>query len=102
MTVMERSHGWHQRRRGLSGAQGFDGAAQCRDSTDDHGTSRYLGSISWRGFEGEGMLASALSMGRTIDLTKSEVSSPRRPRAASPKPVCLARSALGGGWRSGT
>jgi hypothetical protein len=57
MSVMERSHGRHQRDGGLSGAQGLNGAAQCRNGTDDHGTSRHLGLISGGFWRGEGTAA---------------------------------------------
>jgi hypothetical protein len=46
MAVMERSHGWHQRDGSLFRTQAVDGATQCGDRADDHGTSRHLGSIS--------------------------------------------------------
>ena len=52
MAVMESSHGRHQRRRGLFYAKIIEGAAQCRDRADDHGTSRHRGSIFGRVADG--------------------------------------------------
>src|SRR5664279_2550767 len=44
MTVMECSHGWHQRDSGLFCTKAVDGATQCRNRADDHGASRHLDS----------------------------------------------------------
>ena len=39
MPVMERTHGWHQRHRGLPCAKAIERATQGGDGTDDHGIS---------------------------------------------------------------
>jgi tryptophan 2,3-dioxygenase len=44
VTVMERTHGRHQRDGGLSAAKMIDGAPQGRDRADDQGTAGHLDS----------------------------------------------------------
>ena len=95
MAVMERSHGRHQRDRGLSGAKAVEGAAQCGDRADDHGTSRHLDSIS-RGRIGGGRSTSAAG-GLTLtsgDLIKARPRIRHAAQHAAQHEQCRAHCAL--------